>query len=244
MWPDGEAPGRPLPVSSGPARQLILDLTRAPAFEAEDFLVSSSNEEAFGLIDLWPEWPSPMLILTGPAGSGKSHLAAIWARRAQARILRPDETLEPEALAAHAAILIEDCDRLRRPEAALFHLINLLKETGGSLLLTARQKPDLWGIATPDLLSRLRLAPTASIGEPDSALIRAVLVKLFTDRQIRIEEDVIAYAALHLDQSLDEAARFVQAVDDAALSAGRRITKPLAIAAIASLRRDEGSGVE
>ncbi|MGD0635242.1 MAG: DnaA/Hda family protein [Beijerinckiaceae bacterium] len=237
MWPDEAAPGK-----RSSARQLTFDLTRAPAFEAEDFLVSSSNEEAFGLIDLWPEWPAPMLILTGPAGSGKSHLAAIWARRAQARILRPDEVLEPETLARDAAVLIEDCDRPRWPEAALFHLINLLKETGGSLLLTARQKPDLWGIATPDLLSRLRLAPTASIGEPDSALIRAVLVKLFTDRQIRIEEDVIAYAALHLDQSLEEAARFVQAVDEAALSAGRRITKPLAIAAIAAMRGEQAGG--
>ena len=236
MWPDEAAPGK-----QSSARQLILDLTGAPATGAEDFLVSSSNEQAFGLIDLWPEWSAPMLILTGPAGSGKSHLAAIWARRAQARVLRADETLDPETLARHAAILIEDCDRVRRSEAALFHLINLLKDTGGSLLLTARQKPNFWGITTPDLLSRLRLAPTASIGEPDSALLRAVLVKLFTDRQIRIEEDVIAYAALHLDQSLEEAARFVQAVDEAALSAGRRITKPLAVATIAAMRGAEDS---
>ncbi|MDR3461904.1 MAG: DnaA/Hda family protein [Beijerinckiaceae bacterium] len=237
MWPDEAGPRK-----KSSARQLILDLTGAPATGAEDFLVSSSNEQAFGLIDLWPEWPAPTLILTGPAGSGKSHLAAIWARRAQARILRPDEDLEPETLARHAAILMEDCDRVRRPEAALFHLINLLKETGGSLLLTARQKPDLWGITTPDLLSRLRLAPTAAIGRPDSALLRAVLVKLFTDRQIRIEEDVIVYAALHLDQSLEEAARFVQAVDEAALSAGRRITKPLAAATIATMNGAERGG--
>lgn len=231
MSPEGEPP-KP--------RQLILDLTPAPAYGAEDFLVSPENEAAFGLIDLWPAWPSPVLILTGPPGSGKSHLAAIWARRAGAFAVAPPDHLHPDEAAGHIAVLIEDCDRVARPESALFHLLNLVKERGGSLLLTARVKPGLWGLKTPDLLSRLRLAPAVSIGEPGPDLFRSVLVKLFADRQIRIEADVIAYAALHLDQSLDAAARFVQAVDEAALSAGRRITRPLAAATIAGLRRDEG----
>jgi chromosomal replication initiation ATPase DnaA len=114
-----------------------------------------------------------------------------------------------------------------------------MKETGGWLLLTARTRPDPWGLRTPDLLSRLRLSPLAQIGAPNAELVRAVLVKLFADRQIRIDEDVVAYATLHLEQSLEAVTRFVQAVDEAALSSGRRITRPLAAATIALLQRDE-----
>ena len=104
--------------------------------------------------------------------------------------------------------------------------------------MTAREPPALWGLQTSDLLSRLRLAPLVPIGRPDSALMRAVIVKLFADRQIRIDEDVVAYAARHCDQSLEAINRFVAAVDDESLAAGRRITRPLAAQAIASLGRE------
>jgi chromosomal replication initiation ATPase DnaA len=227
------------PVKGGLTRQLTLDLGRAPAFDVEDFLVSPSNDNAFRLIDRWPDWPSHMLVLTGPPGCGKSHLAAIWASHVGAKIVQQDDVIDPHALAACAAVLLEDCDRTRRPDADLFHLINLMRESGGWLLLTARAKPDQWIIRTADLLSRLRLATLSEIGRPNADLVRAVLVKLFADRQIRIEEDVVAYATLHLERSLEAATRFVQAVDEAALSAGRRITRPLAAATIAMLQQDD-----
>ncbi|WP_246725077.1 hypothetical protein [Beijerinckia sp. L45] len=114
-----------------------------------------------------------------------------------------------------------------------------MRDAGGWLLLTARANPDHWAIQTADLLSRLRLATLSRIGRPSPELVRAVLVKLFADRQIRIEEDVVAYATLHLEQSLEAVTRFVQAVDEAALSAGRRITRPLASATIAALQHDD-----
>jgi chromosomal replication initiation ATPase DnaA len=223
----------------GRTRQLVLDLARDPAFDVEDFLVSPSNDDAFHLIDRWPDWPSHMLVLTGPPGSGKSHLAAIWARHVGARVVRHHETIDPCLLAGSAAVLLEDCDRTMRAVADLFHLINLMKETGGWLLLTARTQPDQWRLGTADLLSRLRLSPLAQIGVPNAELVRAVLVKLFADRQIRIDEDLVAYATLHLDQSLEAVTRFVQAVDDAALSSGRRITRPLVAATIALLQRED-----
>ena len=216
-------------------RQLTFDLTRDPGFAADDFLVSPSNAEAFERIDRWPDWPVPTLVLVGPAGSGKSHLGALWAEAADALVIDRTAPLDPVLAAGRSAILLEDCDRTDRPDASLFHLINLTRESGSALLLTARRMPDLWPIGTRDLLSRLRLAPSVAIGHPDAHLIRAVLVKLFADRQIKIEADVVTYAALHLDQSLDAAARFVAAVDEASLAEGRRITRALAAATIATL---------
>ncbi len=234
MAPDADGPPR-----FSPSRQLILDLTRAPALDTDDFLVSPANADAFAMVDLWPDWPATTLVLVGPPGSGKSHLASIWARRAGARIVRQGEPIDLEALAVSPAVVLEDCDRAGHLEAALFHLLNLMREAGGWLAMTARLPPDRWGIGTADLLSRLRLAPTVAIGSPDPALLRAVMVKLFVDRQIRIDADVVTYATLHLDQTLEAVSRFVQAVDDASLAAGRRITKPLAATAIEALRRPE-----
>jgi chromosomal replication initiation ATPase DnaA len=235
MAPDAEGPRR-LPSS----RQLALDLARPPAMEPEDFLVSPSNAEAFALMDLWPDWPASTLVVVGPPGSGKSHLASIWARRARARIVVLGEAIDPIALAAGPALVLEDCDRALHSEAALFHLLNLMTEAGGWLVVTARAAPNSWGLGTADLLSRLRLAPTVAIGSPDAALLRAVMVKLFMDRQIRIEAEVVTYATRRLEQTLEAVSRFVQAVDDAALASGRRITKPLAAAVIEALRPLEG----
>lgn len=218
------------------ARQMVLDLTRAPSFDPDDFLTSPTNAAAHDLVLAWPEWPSRTLLLVGPAGAGKSHLAAIWAGRAEAR---PFEPAALEELTPGAALLLEDADRAALPEASLFHLLNLVEESRGWLVVTARSAPDRWGVRTPDLLSRLRRAPIAAIGHPDAALLRAVLVKLFADRQIRIEADIVAYAALHCEQSLDAVSRFVAAVDEASLAEGRRITRPLAAKTLAALTEEK-----
>jgi chromosomal replication initiation ATPase DnaA len=218
------------------ARQLTLDLAGPPSYEDDDFLVQPANAAAHAMIERWPDWPERLLLLTGPAGSGKSHLAAMWARRAGAVHLSRTETLDPQSLGNPPRVVLEDCDRQTYPEAELFHLINRVREDGGALLATARLAPTLWGIRTPDLLSRLRLAPLVQIGRPDHALMRAVLAKLFFDRQIRIDEDVIDYAVRHCDESLEALRDFVEAVDQHSLAEGRRITRPLAARA---LRRDE-----
>ena len=217
------------------ARQLTLDLAGAPSFARDEFLVSPSNARAHATIEAWPEWPDNALILCGPAGSGKSHLGAIWAARTGATIILPTDLLEPGAMDLPIAALVEDCDRGAYPEAALFHLANLARETNGSVILTARCPPSQWGLQTPDLLSRLRRAPLVAIETPDGGLLRAVIIKLFSDRQIRIEEDVVAYAALHCDQSLEAISVFVAAVDDDALAMGRRITRSLAARTLARL---------
>ena len=225
-------------------RQLVFQLAGNPSYGSDEFLVAGCNEAAHATLMGWPNWPDRVLLLLGPAGSGKSHLAAMWATHSGAARLYPDAILEashwterhPSAL--HPSAILEDCDRLPFDEADLFHILNFVRETGGWLLLTARRPPDRWGLATPDLLSRLRLAPSVAIGSPDDGLIKAVLVKLFSDRQIAIDEDVVNYAARHCEQSLDGIRRFVTAVDEEALSSARRITRPLAAATISAL--DDG----
>ncbi len=222
-----------------PGRQLTLELAPSPCFDREDFLVSDSNEHAYAMIELWPNWPDSALLILGPSGSGKSHLGAIWAAQAGACVLPAARlaTADREALAARH-LLIEDADAIGDAEADLFHLVNLMRERGASLVFTARTRPDAWRLRTADLLSRLRLAPYVEIGMPDDALMRAVLVKLFIDRQLIVDASVVEYAALRLDRSLDAARAFIAALDREALSRQSRITRPMAADVLSGLSRN------
>lgn len=213
-----------------PARQLTLDWPHEPSSAREDFLAAPGNVEALRWVDGWPDWSSPNLMLVGPAGSGKSHLGAIWARRAGARVVHGERLSETtlSEIASAPAILIEDADRVGASESALFHLINLMKEHGQFGLFTARATPDLWGVQTPDLLSRLRLAPLVRLGEPDLDLSRAVLFKLFSDRQLVVDASVINYVAIRIERSLDAARAVVDALDQEALALGKPITRAMA----------------
>ncbi len=216
--------------SEGASRQLILELAGPPGFGVEDFFVSGSNEKALGVIERWPAWPDPVLLILGPDGAGKSHLGAIWAARAGARTL-PAAMLaaeDIEALAASGPLLIEDLETLGGAQTQLFHLLNLAREHGTALVLTAKRSTDALGFDLADLLSRLRLAPYVEIGAPDDALMRAVLVKLLIDRQLVVDIRVVDYAALRLERSLGAARRFVEALDREALSRKSRITRQIA----------------
>jgi chromosomal replication initiation ATPase DnaA len=216
-------------MRDGP-KQLTFDLSLDPRFGREDFLVSPSNERAYALIERWPDWPDPVLVLVGPKGSGKSHLAAIWAGSAHAWTVDAFEVSGSRVphLVSNGALVIEDADGSDRDEAALFHLLNLARERGACVLVTAAAPPDRWSLRTPDLLSRLRLAPSVSLDPPDDALLRAVLVKLFVDRQLVVDTTVVDYVALRIERSLARAAEVVAALDREALSRGRRITRPMA----------------
>ncbi len=210
--------------------QLPLDLPHRPNYAEEDFLAAPSNREAMALLGLWPGWPHRLLVLTGPPGAGKSHLGAIWARRAGAAIIsaqRLELAALPDLVKA-PALLVEDADQPPLRETELFHLINLAIERGTFLLITARKAPDVWGLRTKDLLSRLRRAPSVAIHEPDEAFLRAILVKLFQDRQIKVEANLIDYLALRLDRSFAAARRIVAALDAEGLARGRPVTRALA----------------
>ncbi|MGO8739060.1 hypothetical protein [Rhodoblastus sp.] len=210
--------------------QLPLDLPHRLNYAEEDFLAAPSNREALALLGMWPGWPHRLLVLTGPPGAGKSHLGAVWARRAGAKIVAAQDlalAALPD-LAEAPALMVEDADRPLLRETELFHLVNLAIERGTFLLITARKKPDAWGLRTRDLLSRLRRAPSVAIEEPDEAFLRAILVKLFQDRQIKVEANLIDYLALRLERSFAAARNIVAALDAEGLARGRPITRALA----------------
>ena len=226
---------------TGAARQLPLNLPHDPSFAREDFLAAPANAEALRAIEAWPDWAGRMLLLVGPAGSGKSHLGAIWARAAEAATVEAESLIEamPADLARCKAILIENADRIGAAEANLFHLVNLVRESGASMLLTARSAPDGWGLKKPDLRSRLRVAPVVTLREPDAELARAVLFKLFSDRQLAVEPAVIAYIGLLIDRSLGAARAIVEALDREALARGKAVTRGMAALV---LRDAQGEG--
>lgn len=217
---------------AGP-EQIPLDFGHQPAFAPDDFLQAGSNRDAAGWIDRWPVWPAFALGLWGDAGSGKSHLAHIFRQRTEGVIVAAgDLTCEGvPLLAEYRSVAVEDVDR-GLDEAALFHLYNLLRETGRFLLVTGRTPPSRWSIALPDLKSRLSAIPAVAINPPDDALLEALLVKLFFDRQLRVPADVLAFLLARMERSFEAARRLVAAIDAQALAEQRAVTIPLVRAVI------------
>lgn len=190
----------------------------------------------------WPDWPGPALALSGPPGSGKSHLARIWARRAGAAYLAGREVWEPaeplRRLGAAPALVVDDADGAA-DEAALFHLYNAVAGRGGSVLLTSAAPPATWPLRLPDLRSRLLACWPVPITAPDETLLAALLVKQFADRQIRVEPPVVGYLAPRLERSFAAARAIVAALDRASLGARRPVTLPLARAVLLARQEAE-----
>lgn len=213
------------------ARQLAFDLGHRPALGMTDFLVAPNNRDAVAWLDRWPDWPGSALAIHGPGGCGKSHLAAVWQARTGAQVVEPEDPDRLPPGAGSGRCVVEDADLFcagdDRAERALLHLYNHLREEGGSLLLTARQPPARWPVRLPDLASRLAAIPAAAIGAPDDALIGAVLVKLFADRQLDVGEDVVSFMLTRMERSFEAARGLVDSVDSRALAGRRNITIPL-----------------
>ncbi len=208
-------------------RQLAFDLDARPSLGRDDFLIAPPNVAAVKWIDAWPDWPAPVLILHGPPGSGKTHLTRVFMAATGATEITGALPAQP---AAGVAYVIESAaERLTGAAAQeqLFHFYNDLKNTGGSMLLTAEVPPKQWPVTLADLTSRLLAAPCVEIGRPDDALLGAVLVKLFSDRQIRIDTEVIAYAVNRMERSFAAASHLVAAADELALALKQPITVAL-----------------
>ena len=214
----------------------MLDLPARPALAREDFFVSPANALALAQVDRWPDWPGGRLALAGPEGAGKTHLVHVWAAaRGSARVMPASAlaALDVGAVEGGEAVAVEDVDRLpdagrKAAEEALFHLCNRLAGGGGSLLVSGREAPARWAIALPDLASRLRAAPVARLEAPDDALLAAVLVKLFADRQLVVGPDLVQFLLTRIDRSFAAATETVAALDRAGLARHRPITARLA----------------
>ena len=212
-------------------RQLVLELGHRPASGREDFLVASPNEAAVALIDSWPDWPDRIVALSGPEGSGKTHLAEVWRAASGAATILPESlgTADIPALVEKRALILEDLAALDQAgERALFHLVNLVRAEGASLLITSREPVARLPLKLPDLVSRLRAIPQAELGAPDDALLAGILVKLFDDRQLRVAPPVVSYLAARIERSVAAARKAVTELDRASLSGKRPITVPLA----------------
>jgi chromosomal replication initiation ATPase DnaA len=216
-------------MSTGP-RQLALALVHEESLAREDFLNGPSNASALALVDSWPDWPGRAVVLIGPEGSGKSHLAAIWAQAAGARSIAArqlEEARVPAALAT-GALVVEDLAPGGFEERALFHLLNLAREDEAFVLLTARSAPAGWALAVRDLGSRLKALPIVAMTPPDDALLRAVLVKLCADRQLAVDENLIGYVATRIERSFAAARAVVAQLDQEAMRQQRPLTRALA----------------
>ncbi len=204
-------------------------------------MVSASNEAAVRVIDSWPNWPHPSMVLAGPEGSGKTHLANVWRQTAAAELIPATELADGKTLTEARSIVVEDADRGIGSERALFHLMNLAREHGGNLLITGRTPPGDWAVTLPDLRSRLRACPAIQLGEPDESLLGLVLVKLLHDRQLPATPAAVAYLSRHLDRSMSAAIAVVEAIDKLLWDKPSEITRDVARRALAAIgKTDEG----
>ncbi|HEY7998186.1 MAG TPA: DnaA/Hda family protein [Pseudolabrys sp.] len=226
-------------VSSVSPRQLVLALNHAESFAREDFLRGPSNAVALTLIDRWPDWPDRIVALIGPEGSGKSHLAAIWAETAGARVLAAKllAQIDPPSALATGALIIEDLEPDGLDERALFHLINLAREEGAYVLLTSRTAVAGFSLTIRDLVSRLRALPSVAMAPPDDALLRSLIVKLAADRQLAVDETLVNYLANRVERSFAGARAAIVRLDQEAMRLHRPVTRALA----AEIFRDQTS---
>lgn len=210
-------------------QQLSFAYPHESALGRADFFVSACNQAALTWVERWPEWPCRALVIHGPAGCGKTHLGRLWRGRASALALAPADLTPIDPILAvtarRRAVLVDDAEHA--PEQALLHLYNWCLEQGADLLLLARAAPAAWGTALADLASRLRAVPAVAIEPPDDALLAAVLVKLFADRQVRVAPDVPRYLVSRIERSFAAAAEIVAALDRRAMRDQRAIKLPL-----------------
>ncbi len=212
--------------------QLGLNLPARTALGREDFMVAQSNAIAVAMIDASENWPQGKFVLTGPTGSGKTHLTHVWADGAGARILAAADLNEADAgELASGPIAIEDVPDIAQnatAQNALFHIHNMVLAAGQPLLMTGTAPPNLWNMSLPDLQSRIDAAGHASLELPDDTLLAAVLAKLFNDHHLLPRPDVIPYLVKRIERSFTEASKLVELLDTQSLAQKKPLTRRFA----------------
>jgi chromosomal replication initiation ATPase DnaA len=226
-------------AQAGQSLQLVLSLPHAESFAREDFIAGPSNAAALSLIERWPDWPDRVVALIGPEGSGKSHLASVWAEKSGARILSGRTLAGADLVGALStgALVIENLVPPQMDEVALFHLLNLVREERVDLLITSRSLPTTWPVALRDLMSRLRALPVVTVTPPDDVLLQALMMKLAADRQIDLDPAVSSYLVQRLERSFSAVRSAIVTLDREALRQKRPISRALA----AELFRDDAA---
>ncbi|MEM7173146.1 MAG: DnaA/Hda family protein [Pseudomonadota bacterium] len=225
-----------------PVLQLPLDLPHRPAYGREDFMVAPSNQAAVALIDAWPRWPQPVAALYGPRGSGKTHLGQVWRRSSDALELSASSLAGvrlPKLISSNRAILLTGLEQALGDDAVfceqLLHLYNMVLEEGVSLLLIGLTPPARWQCDLADLKSRLSAVQAVALGQPDEALISAILIKHFSDRQLRVTPEILDYILPRMERSFAAADHVVAAIDRAALARKSKVSLSLVREALAEV---------
>ncbi len=210
-------------------RQMALELPVVNYGAREDIVEGAANSLALEMIDSWPQWPGLVVVLAGPVGAGKSHIAKVWANKADARIISMKHLSElGEDRANDRPLLLEDAKPKIVHETELFHILNAKRALNTSIIITSRSWPSDWDIKLADLRSRLGAAQLIELGEPDDELLRKVLYKLFADRQLPVENNVIDYLVVRMERSIEAACQIVAQLDARGLAQKRKITRHLA----------------
>jgi chromosomal replication initiation ATPase DnaA len=216
-------------------RQLALPFAYVPRFAVEDFIAAPSNAEARAWLGRVADWPGGRLALYGDEGCGKTHLLQLWAERHGARLLSGPQLRGLPDLGSSAAIALDDADAAP-DEVALFHLLNTAAEMRRPLLLTGRAPPAHWPVRLPDLASRLRAMTAVALRPAEDPLLRALLARLLSDRQLVLNEALQEWLLMRLPRHPGALREAAARLDRMALAAGGRVTRPLAAVIVAELR--------
>lgn len=213
------------------ARQIPMNLLHPVSFDLSDFIVSASNDGAFRFLMAFAGSDIHFGALVGPAGCGKSHLLHGWGKEQGAISIGPADDLSK--LIAGQLYIVDDINQRNKngefsfSDDYLFHLYNWTREINATVVVTADSAPSRWERTLPDLVSRLATIQVTTIEQPDDELLLVLLVKLFSDRQLQVNIDVLNYIVSRMERSFSAARLFVDLVDKTALAEKKKITKTL-----------------
>lgn len=210
-------------------QQLFFNFPIKPTYLVEDFFISPSNSQAFYYLNRWPNWGSGIysktLLLYGEAGSGKTHLSYIWKNLSNAEIITQDNCYNLNQFISYKALILEDIELI--DEESILHLINFSNENQQYLLLTSKYSPNNFKCKLADLRSRILSIPAIALDSPEPELLKAVLLKHFSDRQLKINPITLEYIFIRIDRSFSKLTQFINELDKESNTSKRSITIPL-----------------